>query len=126
MKIQVIDCDYSFDAGVKATEEMLKTYPDADGIVACNDMVAISAYKVLHQNGIKVPEQIQVIGYDNIQLAELVTPALTTIAQPIEEIGRKAVELVLQHEETDEKEYILEPKLIIRETTINKKNGGKG
>ena len=126
IKVQVIDCDYSFEAGVKATEEMLKTYPDADGIVACNDMVAISAYKVLHQSGIKVPEQIQLIGYDNIQLSELMTPELTTIAQPIEEIGRKAVELVLQKKENDEKEYILEPKLIIRETTKNKKNGGKG
>lgn len=122
--LRVIDCDYSFDAGIEATKQMLEKYPDTDGIVACNDVVAISAYKVLHQKGIEVPGRIQIIGYDNIQLAELMTPELTTIAQPIEELGKKAVELVLQHNETDEKEYILEPKLIIRETT--KKNGGKG
>jgi len=123
--IKVIDCDYSFEAGIKATQQMLEIYPEADGIVACNDMVAISAYKVLHQKGIRVPQQIQIIGYDNIQLAELVTPALTTIGQSIERIGVKAVELLLQKDETKEKEYILEPKLIVRETTQNKKNGGK-
>lgn len=126
VKLKVIDCDYSFEAGIKATEKMLETYPEADGIVACNDMVAISAYKVLHQKGISVPEQIQLIGYDNIQLAKLVTPALTTIAQPIERIGVKAVELLLQKGDTKEKEHILEPQLIVRETTKTKKNGGKG
>ncbi len=123
MDIRVIDCDYSFEEGIRATEQMLEAYPDTDGIVACNDMVAISAYKVLRQKGIDVPGQIQIVGYDNIQLARLVSPEITTIAQPIEQIGIKAVELVLQHKETDEKEYILQPKLIIRETT--KKNGGK-
>lgn len=124
VNMKVMDCDYSFEAGKAATEQLLKCYPETDGIVACNDMVAISAYKVLHQNGIKVPEQIQIIGYDNIELTKLMTPEITTVAQPIEQLGIKAVELVLQHKETDEKEYILEPKLIIRETT--KKNGGKG
>ena len=84
---------------------MLEIYPEVDGIVACNDIVAISAYKVLHQKGIQVPKQIQLIGYDNIRLAELVTPELTTVAQPIERIGVKAVELLLQKEEK-EKEYI--------------------
>lgn len=123
VNLQVIDCDYSFDAGIEATKQMLEKYPDADGIVACNDIVAISAYKVLHQKGIEVPGQIQIIGYDNIQLTQLMTPELTTIAQPIEKLGIKAVELLLQKEEYEEKEYILEPKLIIRETT--KKNGGK-
>jgi DNA-binding LacI/PurR family transcriptional regulator len=121
--LRVVDCDYSFEAGIQAAEQMIEKYPDMDGIVACNDIVAISAYKVLHQKGIEVPGQIQIIGYDNIRLAELMTPELTTIAQPIEQIGKMAVELVVQHEEKDEKEYILQPKLIIRETT--KKNGGK-
>lgn len=121
--LRIMDCDYSFEAGIRAAEQMIEKYPDMDGIVACNDIVAISAYKVLHQKGIEVPGQIQIIGYDNIRLAELMTPELTTIAQPIEQIGKMAVELVVQHEEKDEKEYILQPKLIIRETT--KKNGGK-
>ncbi len=123
IKLKVIDCDYSFEAGTKATEQMFDTYPEVDGIIACNDVVAISAYKVLHQKGIKIPERVQIIGYDNIALSQLVTPELTTIAQPIERLGVKAVEILLQREETKEKEYILEPKLIIRETT--KKNGGK-
>lgn len=115
--LHIVECDYSFEAGIKATEEMLEKYPEVDGIVACNDMVAISAYKILHQRGIEVPHQIQIIGYDNIQLTRFMTPEITTIAQPIEELGVKAVELVLQHNKTNVKEYILQPKLIIRETT---------
>ncbi|MBQ6993023.1 MAG: LacI family DNA-binding transcriptional regulator [Lachnospiraceae bacterium] len=117
LMLHTVDCDYSFEAGINATEEMLKKYPETDGIVACNDMVAISAYKILHQRGIEVPHQIQIIGYDNIQLTRFMTPEITTIAQPIEELGVKAVELVLQHNKTNVKEYILQPKLIIRETT---------
>lgn len=116
---QTIDCDYDFYAGLTMTEELLERYPQVDGIVVCNDMVAISIYKVLHKKNISVPEQIQLIGFDGIFLADLLTPELTTIAQPIEEIGRKAAELIIHKEEhdTEENEFILPAKLIIRETT---------
>ncbi len=119
IKEQMLDCDYNFEAGLKATEELLELYPDADGIVACNDVVAISAYKVLHKKGIVVPQQIQIIGFDDIALAQLMTPEITTIAQPIEQLGVKAAELIIKKEE-EQKEYIFEPKLIVRETTMKK------
>ncbi len=116
----IIECDYSFEEGLRATEEMLERYPDADGIIACNDMVAISAYKVLNRRGISVPEQVQIVGFDNIQLAELVTPELTTIAQPIREMGIKAVERIVFKDVQHEKETIFKMKLIVRETTMKK------
>ena len=114
-----MDSAYDFEEGMKVTEEILETFKDVDGIIACNDMVAISIYKVLHKKNISVPEQIQLIGFDGIFLADLLTPELTTIAQPIEEIGRKAAELIIHKEEhnTEENEFILPAKLIIRETT---------
>lgn len=113
---RVINGDYDFERGLSATEDVLEKYPDTDGIIACNDMVAISAYKVLHGKGISVPEQVQIVGYDDILLAGLMTPEITTIKQPIEQMGRKAVELMI-HEGTKKEEYIFPAELIVRGTT---------
>ena len=117
IKEQSIQCDYSFTEGLAMTEKLLEEFPDVDGIIACNDMVAISIYKVLCRRNIRVPEDIQLVGYDNISLAHLMTPELTTVAQPIEKMGVKAVKMLIQKETKGYKEYIFSPELIIRETT---------
>ena len=120
IKEQTVDSAYDFEEGMKVTEEILETFKDVDGIIACNDMVAISAYKVLHKRGIKVPEQIQIIGFDDIALAKLMTPELTTIGQPVKEIGAKAAELIIfkdKYAKEDKQEYIFEASLVERETT---------
>lgn len=124
IKRQIIDCNYVYEEGIEKTELLLEKYPDVDGIVACNDMVALAAYKVLHSKGIKVPEQVQIIGFDDIKWASLMTPALTTISQPIEEIGQKVAELIIHKDEYIgiKKEYIFQAKLVERETTRRKKN----
>lgn len=114
---QSIICDYDFNEGLAMTEDLLKQYPDVDGIIACNDMVAISIYKVLHRRKIRVPEEIQIIGYDNINLSRLMTPEFTTVAQPIEKMGVKAARLLIKKESNRQQEYIFSPELIIRETT---------
>ncbi len=130
---QTVCCDYDFNEGMQASAELLEKYPQVDGIIACNDVVAISVYKILFKNGIKVPEQIQLVGFDNINLTELLSPEITTIAQPIEEIGVKAAELIINYSTGEDKtlaekfnsqskEYVFEGKLIIRETT---KKGAK-
>ena len=120
IKEQTMDSAYDFDEGMKVTEDLLEKYKDVDGIIACNDMVAISAYKVLHKKGIKVPEQIQLIGFDDIALSKLITPELTTISQPVDEIGAKAAELIIQKDNGEQQEYIFEAKLVERETTRRK------
>lgn len=121
IKEQSIICDYEFKEGLTMTEELLKQYPDVDGIIACNDMVAISIYKVLHRKQIRVPEDIQLVGYDNIYLSRLMTPEITTVAQPIEKMGVKAARLLIKKESSRQQEYIFSPELIIRETTKAKK-----
>ena len=121
IKEQSIICDYEFNEGLTMTEDLLKQYPDVDGIIACNDMVAISIYKVLHRKQIRVPEDIQIVGYDNIYLSKLMTPEITTVAQPIEKMGVKAARLLIKKESNRQQEYIFSPELIIRETTKMKK-----
>ena len=101
------------------TEELLNIYPDVDGIIACNDVVAISIYKILHKKKIPVPEQVQLIGFDDISLSSLITPELTTIHQPIQAMSEKAVEVLLAQKEgkkTGER-FVFPVSLRIRETT---------
>ena len=122
VKVQFVDCLYDYEDGLRSTEQILREYPDADGIIAANDMAAISAYKVLTRHGKRVPEDIQLIGFDNIIMSRLMTPELTTIAQPITEMGSKAAQILIDHIEGKEvpQKNIFEVKLIQRETTRNK------
>lgn len=118
-----IDCEYSFEAGRNAAEKMLEIFPHADGVVAANDMVALSAYKVFRRHGIRVPEDIQIVGFDDIGFSTLVSPEVTTIRQPIQEMGRRAVEIIYQFGNGQEfdKESIFEVQLVERETTRHRK-----
>ncbi len=115
-----IDCGFDFADGLKQTRELLGIYPDVDGIIAANDVVALSVFKILSAKGIEVPGQIQVIGFDNIYLSSLMTPALTTIGQPITQIGTLAASRVIDSVEgkaQPQKDTILPVELIVRETT---------
>jgi len=64
-------------------------------IVAGNDLIAISAMRYLAERGVAVPQEISVTGFDNIRWADVVTPRLTTVAQPVGAIGARAVEVML-------------------------------
>ena len=119
IEVNTVSCDYDFHAGLAMTEELLEKFPDVDGIIACNDVVALSTYKILHRRNIRVPEQVQIIGFDDIEWANMFTPALTTIAQPIEQMATKAMELIVDHKNTKEKgvETVYPVQLMVRETT---------
>lgn len=120
-----VDCRYSFQEGLSRTEELLERYPDVDGIIAGNDIVAVSVYKVLKKRGYRVPDDIQIIGYDNINLSELMTPELTTIAQPISRMGETSAKVLIDYIEkkkTDDS-YHFEVELIERETTLRRSVG---
>ena len=119
---RTVDCDYNFINGLRAAEELIEKYPDVDGIIATNDMVAISVYKVLKKNHMSVPDQVQLVGYDDVEIASIMTPELTTIRQGVKTIGKKAAELIIfdSNKETDENNYILPVQLIERETTKRK------
>lgn len=119
---QTVDCDYDFTAGLAVTEKLLSRYPDVDGIIACNDIVAISIYKILHKKSISVPDQIQLIGFDDIDPATLVSPELSTIRQPLREMAEQAAALILQPNADDPRgtEFVLPTALMVRETTRRK------
>mgnify|MGYP003305926647 FL=1 len=79
LKEQWLDCDYDYEEGLQVAEKLLEEYPDVDGILACNDMVAIAVYKILLNRGLRVPEDIQLMGFDNIRFSRLFAPEFSTI-----------------------------------------------
>lgn len=118
-----INSQYSFSDGLQCSRELLERFPNADGILASSDMVALSLYKVLCEQGRRVPDDIMIVGYDGVELSSLMTPALTTVAQPIEGIGRLAAKLIIDqvaNNKIEQRENILPVSLKIRQTTIQK------
>lgn len=119
MEPAIVECGYSFEDGLIKAGEVLNRFRNTDGIIAANDMVAISVYKALHKMGRRIPEDIQLIGFDNIQLSHLFTPEITTIAQPIARMGQAAVEILADHAEGGSvtHKHVFDVELIQRETT---------
>ena len=118
----ILDCDYSYDNGLKAARQILEMYPDADGILASNDIVALAVYKIFSQAGYKIPDDVQLVGFDDISFSWRFTPELTTIHQPIQELGEKAVQLILQGSTQENQEnLILDVSLKERQTTRRKR-----
>lgn len=116
---QSVDCGYSYDEGLTVVHKILEKYCNVDGIIACNDMVAFAICKVLLEKGYRVPEDIQIIGYDNIIFSRLFTPEITTIKQPIKEMGRLSVRIIIQHinGEIFKKDNSFDVELIVRQST---------
>jgi len=104
-------------AGCKAAKDLMSAHPSITALLCYNDLVAVGALKACAELGLKVPEDVAVVGFDNIPLSAMVTPPLTTCHIPRYEMGTKAVELLLGHisHSVDEmREVILQPSLVVR------------
>lgn len=95
--------ELSKTGGRQAAKEIVKT--DVTGIFAINDEIAFGLYLGLAELKKKIPQDYSVIGYDNIDMSEYVTPQLTTIAQPIYELGQTTAELLLERIEQPSKDW---------------------
>jgi len=112
--------DFSLKAGFDAAAQLLKLAERPTAIFCENDEMAIGAMQCLKQAGLRIPEDISVAGFDDINFAEYSDPPLSTIAQPAEEFGRTAVSLlidVLQGRVTKAAKVILPFDLVIRKST---------
>lgn len=89
-------------------------------IFASSDAMAVGALKAIQQMNLRIPEDIQLIGYDGIRMTEWTTPTITTIAQQITQIGQRAVRCLwkqMQNEDTLERHQLVAPILIKRNST---------
>jgi len=87
--------DWSFQSGLEAAQRFLSLPVPPTAIFACNDMMAIGAMSYLQKAGVKVPDDISVMGFDNITLAGFSAPPLTTIATPILQLGQQLCQMLL-------------------------------
>ncbi|QWU16064.1 transcriptional regulator, LacI family [Paenibacillus sophorae] len=92
---------FHFTEYERLTERLLAEHPDVDGIFASSDIIAAYALKVCQVRGRRVPQDIKIVGYDGISLRGVFSPDLTTVSQPIAEMGQKAVDLIMAQVQGD-------------------------
>jgi LacI family transcriptional regulator len=116
-------CFGRYEPSFNATEELLRQSPDITAIFAASDEMALGAISCLHKHGLKVPDDISVIGFDNTRLSYMGLPKLTTVAQPIHDIGcqavRKLKELIETGRVVELRTYL--PHRIIERDSVKKK-----
>lgn len=110
------------EVGFKATKRLLAGHEPFTALFAFNDISAMGAIRALRDSGLRVPDDVSVVGFDDIQSAAYQNPGLTTVRQPLREMGRLAAEIVLRRIKRPESgpqagQTTVEPELIVRETT---------
>lgn len=116
----VVSGDLSRESGEKAAATLLNEHPEISAIIACNDMMAIGAYGAVQSHGLVVGKDIAIGGFDDIPLAAHVSPALTTVRQPIYTIGEQLTTQLVQiisNESPDDLHMLIEPNLVVRESS---------
>ncbi|QSO52128.1 LacI family DNA-binding transcriptional regulator [Alicyclobacillus curvatus] len=115
----IYDADFTLQGGMHGLQELKSRHKDMTAIFFASDLMAIGALQHCRTQGIQVPQDVAIIGFDNIDLTQFVTPTMSTIGQPRYEMGTTAVELLLGmlDENRLPEGRMLSPELIVRETS---------
>ncbi|MEU7803439.1 LacI family DNA-binding transcriptional regulator [Micromonospora arborensis] len=108
--------DFTRESGSAAMRRLLAEHPDLDGVFAASDLMAHAALRTLREAGRRVPEDVAVVGFDDIETAAYTEPPLTTVRQPIVELGRRMTRQLLRLAagETIEQVVMLPTELVVR------------
>ncbi len=87
--------DFEFGGGLRAMQSLLALPEPPQAVFMGNDAMAVGAYQALYQAGLRIPQDIALVGYDDIELARYMTPPLTTIHQPKDELGELAIDVLI-------------------------------
>jgi DNA-binding LacI/PurR family transcriptional regulator len=112
--------DLTQQGGFRAMNQLLDLSPPPTAVIACNDLSALGAISAAQKRGLVVGHDIAITGFDDIPLAEHSHPSLTTVHQPIYDIGRQICDMLirlLQGENVTERHVLLQPELIVRESS---------
>jgi LacI family transcriptional regulator len=112
----ILPGSFSKASGHELTRKLIAEHDDVTAVFAATDMVAAGVLKALREAGISVPDEMSVVGFDDIPLASDLTPALTTVHVPHEQLGREAVRLALHRGEGLEDQVVLGTHIVVRET----------
>ncbi len=114
--------NWSAAGGAAAIAELVKKYPSMDAVFASNDQMALAVLHYASTHGVRVPEDLAVVGFDDVAEAQYFTPSLTTVKHPLRELGMVAVQTLLSeiegiHGKSAEEVVMLQTELVIREST---------
>ncbi|EOE1543994.1 MULTISPECIES: ribose operon transcriptional repressor RbsR [Providencia] len=115
----IIFSDFEFAGGFESMNKLLSLPTPPEAIFAGNDAMAVGAYQAIYQKGLKVPDDISIIGYDDIDLSPYMIPPLTTIHQPKDKLGQQAVDQLIYRMDNPEAKasiLVLTPELIERQS----------
>jgi len=117
----VIAGDFHYHSGEQAMQRLLDLDPRPDAVFVSNDMMAFGCIRAVRSCGLRLPEDISIVGFDDIILAQASSPALTSVAQPIEQMAEQITRLLFQRMQTrphptECQRIILKPELVIRDS----------
>ena len=117
--------DFTEDSGYQCAKEIMKLKKLPTAIFVASDLMALGAIRAFKESGFNLPEDMSVIGFDNISTGEYTEPRLTTVGQDAVGMGKWSVRLILNKlkKEKPQTKYLLKPKLIIRDSCILVNNG---
>ncbi|PWU69928.1 MULTISPECIES: LacI family DNA-binding transcriptional regulator [Gracilibacillus] len=116
----VMETVASMENGKQCFQEIFQKKKRPTAVFACNDLIAIGVIQGAREHGLNIPEDLSIVGFDNTILATTTVPSLTTVAQPIKEMGKKVVDVIvdhIQHGEKNAERILFKPTLIARDTT---------
>ena len=121
----LVEGDHTLEGGIAAMEKLLATNPRPTAVMCSNDMTAIGVLHKLYRSGLRVPDDVSVIGFDDIHIAQVTIPPLTTIRMSRFSLARSAFAALRAHVENPEastlqREYPIQTDLIVRESTTSR------
>lgn len=115
----------SFEEGQKMTDYLLNLPEPPDAIFSANDTAAVSVIQYAKQKGIKVPDELAVVGFNNDPLSLIIDPPLTTVSHPAVEMGRIAARQIIKYrnplEKIEPEKIVLDVELLVRDSSLKKK-----
>ena len=117
--IAMADADYSYSSGLAAADSLLRTTPRPTAVFCVSDILALSVISRAHDLGLRVPEDLSVTGFDDVDYTTMFHPHLTTVAQPCYRMGQVSLEILLhmlREEQVPRKRTFLPHKLVLRES----------
>lgn len=119
-------CDrVDYENGITAAKQLLKDHDDVDGIFAITDLVAIGAISVFNEQGIKVPDDISIMGFSNWFISSAITPSLSTVDQPGYEMGKRTFKTLHKEMKAKRDDVPFDPITEVLKTAVIKRNSTK-
>jgi LacI family transcriptional regulator len=116
----IVQCGPTLEDGYQTTFRLLELPERPTAIIAINDLLAMGAIKAINNVGLRIPDDISLVGYDDIAMAKYLVPGLTTVSKDIAALGRTAVQMLISRIQEPERPYQTiktSPRLVIREST---------